>query len=228
MTATTSVLLCGISSADVTIHFTSSILRMQTELMRTPGVNVSFEFFRTVDDALTHFHSATTCDACVVIDGQLSVEPGFVLEHDAAKPFTVASYPLRTVDWERIRSKITTSSEPASHVGIKYNYDPTLATPEPGGAHLKIPAHSEVQLKIFKITRDALDTIINKHKEEVQGEDGSLAIYTTGIVNGKKLSPDQRFIHLWGDPLYADVSRKTKNVGPYDFTGAVGNHRQLR
>lgn len=224
----TSILLCGISTADVTIHFTSSILRMQTELMRTPGTNISFEFFGTVDEALTHFHTATQCDACVVIDGKLSVEPGFIFDNDASKPFTVASYPLRTVDWERVRAKIVDSQEPAAHVGVTYNYDPTLATPEPGGTHMKIPANAEVQLKMFKITRHALDSIIDKHKDEVQGEDGRLAIYTAAIVNGKKLSPDQRFVHLWGEPIYADISRKTKNVGPYDFTGAVGNQRQLR
>ena len=225
---TYSIILCGITSADVTIHFTSSILRMQTELMRTPGVNISFEFFGTVDEALTHFHTATQCDACVIIDGKLSVEPGFIFDTDPSKPFTVASYPLRTVDWERVRAKIVDSQEPASHVGITYNYDPTLATPEPGGTYMKIPAYADVQLKIFKITRTGLDSIIEKHKETVQGDDGRLVLYTAGIIDGKKLSPDQRLVYLWGEPIYADISRKTKNVGPYDFTGTVGNQRQLR
>lgn len=226
---TTSVLLCGITSGDVTIHFTSSILRMQTELMRTPGVTVSFEFFNTVNEALTHFHTKTTCTVCVVIDGQLCVDPGFVLEHDPSKPFVVASYPLRTVDWERVKEKIVDSAEPASHVGVKYNYDPTNAIPEPGGTYMKLPALSDVQLKIFKITRAALDSIIEKHKDLVQGDDeGNLVIYTDGILDGKKVSPDQRLIHLWGEPLYADILRKTKNVGPYDFSGCVGSQRQLR
>jgi hypothetical protein len=224
----TSILVCGITSGDVTIHFTSSILKMQTELMRTPGVNISFEFFGTVDEALTHFHTNTKCDACVIIDEKLSVDPGFIFDNDASKQFTVASYPLRTVDWERVRAKIVDSREPAEHVGVTYNYDPTLATPEPGGTHVKIPAHSDVQLKIFKLTRTGLDSIIARNNDAVRGNDGRLALYSACIIDGKKLSPDQRLVHLWGEPIYADISRRTKNVGPYDFTGTVGNQRQLR
>ena len=223
-----SVLLCGITNADVTIHFTSSILRMQTEMTRTPGVSVSFEFFRSVNDALTHFHKNTRDDVCVVIDGQLSVETGFVLQHDLSKPFVVASYPLRTVDWDRVRAKVTDSEESASHVGIKYNYDPALTTPEPGGTYVKIPPDAEVQLKIFKITREVLSSIIERHAPEVLGQDGDVVVYSDGIIDGQRVSPDQRFVRLWGNPIYANVSEKPKNVGPYDFTGAVGNQRQLR
>ena len=225
---TGSVLLCGISSGDVTIHFASSILRMQTELVRTQKVNVNFEFFQTVNDALTYFHQKTTCDVCVVIDGQMSVEPGFILQHDMSKPVVVASYPLRMVDWDRVRAKLVDSDEPPSHVGIRYNYDPAIATPEPGGAYLKLEQNAEVQLKIFKITRAALDSIIARHGNEVQSAEKELVIYSEGVIDDHKVTADQRFVRLWGEPLYADVTHHTKNVGPFDFTGVVGNQKQLR
>ena len=223
-----SILVCGITSADVTIHFASSIIQMQTELGRTPDVAVTFEFFKTVDEALTHFHRDTQCDVCVVIDGQLGVTHGFILRNDMSKPCVVASYPLRIIDWARVREKLVDSGEPSSHVGMRYNYDPAQAIPEPGGKLLRILPGSEVQFKMFKITRDALNSLITRHKDTVQGDSGDLVIFSGGIIDGKKVTADQRFVRLWGESLYADISEMTKNAGPYDFVGAVGNQKQLR
>jgi hypothetical protein len=112
------------------------------------------------------------------------------------------------------------SQEPSSHVGIKYNYDPSLA--ESSGKFLKISPDADVQFKIFKITRAALTSMIERT------ETGDVVVYTEGIHDGKKESPDQRFMRLWGDVVYADITQKTKNVGPFDFAGIVGNQKQLR
>ena len=224
----TSILVCGITDVDVSIQFTSALIQMQTELVRTSGVAVEFEFFTNVNEALTFFHKQGRFDACVVMDGRMAVDPAFMLRHDATKPLVVASYPLKSIDWDRVRTTIAHTTETPSHVGMKYNYDPAKAIPEPGCAYVQLEANSKVQFKIFKITKEAVDSIIETHGDTVLAEDGSLLFYSHAIVDGVMMSPDERFVNLWGRPLYADITSKTQNMGPFDFTGAVGNRKQLR
>lgn len=231
----TRILVCGITQVDVSIHFTSCLLKMQTELVRTPGISVEFEFFTSINEALTYFYEQGRFDVCVVLDGHMAVDSNFILQHDLQKPLVIASYPLKTIDWKRVKSKLTipaqseeSSHEVPSHVGIVYNYDPSEAAPEVGGVYAKVEPSSNVQFKIFKITKAAIDTMIETHGQKVHGNDGSILLYCDGIEDGSVMSADQRFAYLWGRPLYADIVSKTKNMGPYDFTGAVGNRKQLR
>lgn len=217
-----SVLVCGITQADVSMHFTSCILRMQAELARTPHAFVDFEFFRSVNDALTYFQKETRFDVLVVVDGQTSVDAEFLLRHDPTKDFVIASYPLRDIDWGRVKEKMVDNKigEPITSIGITYNYEPESAAPEAGGTYVKLPPNADVQLKIFKITRKVLNSILEKHPLVI--------LHTDGILDGKPIPADQRFVQLWGECVYADITTKTKNVGPYDFSGIAGNRKKIR
>lgn len=220
-----SVLVCGITASDVAIHFTSSLLRMQSELARSPGASVNFEFFLTVNDALKQFANSPHFDVCVIVDGQMAVDSRFILTHDATKHFVVASYPVRTIDWDRVRAKATeNSAEAPDHTGITYNYDPAVGIPEPGGTHLKLPARTPVQLKIFKITRHAMDTMLTACPQPAP----AFVMHSAGIEGGVGMTADEWLCDLWGDAIHADIVAKTMNIGPYDFTGTVGLRKQLR
>lgn len=219
----TSVLVCGITQSDVSIHFTSGMLRMQTELSRTPGLMVEFEFFLTINDALAYFESSEKHDLCIIIDAQMSVESGFILKNDPTKDFVVASYPLRQIDWDRLKERIVDGTEPVSQVGITYNYDPANSVPERGGCYVRLKKGTYAQLKIFKITKKAIQKLAETH--------GKLPWYVDGIIDGQRLSPDQRLCQLWeasGETIYADIVHKTINIGPYDYVGCVGTRKQLR
>jgi hypothetical protein len=220
----TSVLVCGITQSDVAIHFTSSLLRMQTDLARTPDVAVNFEFFLTINDALKYFAEAPHFDVCVLIDGQMAVDPHFILHHDLDKHVVVASYPIRKIDWDRVRAKAHVTTEPAQHTGITYNYDPRRGEAEPGGKYLRLPARTPVQLKIFKLTRHALETMLQKCPQPGP----NFVLHTGGVEESVGMTADERVCHLWGDAIYADITAKTQNIGPFDFTGTVGLRKRLR
>ena len=225
----TSVLVCGITNSDVAIHFTSSLLRMQTELARTPDVAVNFEFFLTINDALKYFAESPQFDVCVLIDGQMAVEPSFVLQHDVSKHLVVASYPIRKIDWDRVRAKATATTahdtaEPVQCAGTTYNYDPRHGEAEPGGRYLRLPARTPVQLKIFKLTRHALETMLRACPQPGP----AFVLHASGVEDAVGMTADARLCHLWGDAIYADITAKTQNIGPYDFTGTVGLRKRLR
>lgn len=223
----TSVLVCGITPSDVAIHFTSSMLRMQTELARTLDAAVNFEFFVTVNDALKFFADSPQFDVCVILDGQMSVEPSFILQHDLTKHVVVASYPIRKIDWDRVRTKALATGpagEPPQCTGITYNYDPRRGDPEAGGKYLRLPARTPVQLKIFKITRHALDTMLASCPQP--GPD--FVLHAAGVEDTVGMTADARLCHLWGDVVYADITAKTQNIGPFDFSGTVGLRKRLR
>lgn len=226
------VLVCGITPSDVAIHFTSSMLRMQTDLARTPGVSVNFEFFVTVNDALKHFADSPQFDVCVLIDGQMAVEPQFILQNDMTKHVVVATYPIRKIDWDRVRAKALETQtspagaarEPVQNVGITYNYDPRHGEPEPGGRSIRLPARTPVQLKIFKLTRHALDTMLANAPQPGP----AFVLHAAGVEDMVGMTADARLCHVWGDAIYADITAKTQNIGPFDFTGTVGLRKRLR
>jgi hypothetical protein len=223
-----SILVCGISAVDVSIHFISCMLHLQTELARTPKARVAFEMFTDIDKALSHFFYKTSADVVVIIDTMTSVDAKFILHHDVDKPCVVATYPLARVDWDRVKRAMPPLSkkaivEPIEMVGNEYNYDLRFSESVPGEKYVKI--HS-AKLKIFKMTRACLQGIVQRHA--VASKD-FLTVHHPGIIEGVYCTADEHLCSLL-DPadLYADISATTQNSGPMDYVGCVGLRKRLR
>lgn len=222
------VLIAGISpTGETTLEFAAGMLRFQSELLREPNVQAAFEIFRTIDDALSYFHvNSEELDICVCINTNMFIDTAFLTKHDMTKPFVVGVYAIPgKIDWERVTEKITSSAEDLPLIGNVYNIDLAKATPA-AGTYLQV---SRAQLGIFKLTRDGLNDLIQRHKSDILSDDGkTLVLHAPCIYKGKALTADERVCALWNKPLYADTSQKTRSSGPLAFTGCVGMRKTLR
>lgn len=221
----TSFLIAGISATgDVSINFTASLLRFQSDLARASNTVATFDFFESVNDALNQFHTNKTYDVLVLIDTGMAIDPTFFLEYDADKPFVVGAYPLGKIDWARVEKKIgMPGSEDPSMIGNIYSIDPRKGTIQ--GRYVVVKTAG---LGIAKVGRCVIDEIVKTHGEKVISNDGKLVLHAAGIEDGTAMSADERVCHLWGGYIYADSKHTTKNSGPIAFSGCVGTRTKLR
>jgi hypothetical protein len=193
-----SVLVAGIVDETYTtsVNFATMMIRLQQRLaVGGDSVRpVQFEFFISVKHAIDHFKK-TTASRLVVLDATMSIDPEFILcphEHDIVVPV----YPMRTLDWTRVANHVldggaTAASARAS--GMSYNFSMPAQSDLIDGRYLQCDAS---QIRIFSISRDAVDTFIASYNTETSSFDG---------------------------PVMLDIKYSVTTSGAYDFAGCVGN-----
>jgi hypothetical protein len=221
-----SLLIAAVTvDGEVSVNFTGKILGFQMLLTRTSNVQASFDFFDTTNAAMDKFYKTKEFDMLVLCDARMAIDPAFFLDLDPKKPFTVASYPLTCIDWDRVKEKITLPNlkEAIESTGHIYNVDPSDGRTE--GRYVVV---KKAGLGIFKIAREVLDTIARNHGTSVIDKDGNTVFHAAGVADGVAMSADERFCHMWGGPIYADTQYATQNSGTVAFSGCVGARQQLR
>lgn len=200
-----SLLIAGIvdNRAEVSVSFTSMMMRLQQHLVMTPNApRVIFEFFVTSKDALEYAISkGEEVSHAVIIHGDMGlVDLGFIF-----KPFAsdvcVAAYPTRHVNWQRVLElKKQGIRDPAvlEKQSYEYNFDRRHATSVVGddGTVQIVEGTISSQAKIVKVSRDGLKTFMKSYDPVT---------------------------HMYTGPCSIDVSTSVTNSGPYDFSGSLMN-----
>jgi len=194
-----SVLVAGIVDETYTtsVNFATMMIRLQQRLA-TGGDHVcpvQFEFFNSAKHAIEHFKSKTTASRLVVLDATMSIDPEFIFfpyEHGIVVP----AYPMRTLDWTRVANHVLNGDATAASAraaGMTYNFGAGGQTDLVDGRYLRCDAS---QVRIFSISRDAIDTFIAAYDPE-----------TSSIET----------------PVMIDIKYNVTTSGAYDFAGCVGN-----
>lgn len=190
-------------TAEVSMNFTETIILLQRQLAYAgaQAIPTQIEFLNSVADAVKLFRG-TDRTRLVMIDGDVGVDVPFI-QKKHPYPVTVASYPTRTINWERISSYImkqresgkVPDPEDARSEGCIYNFtqasDSCLSE-----TYLPI---KRAQAKIVSIDRDGIDLFLESY-------DAATKMITSAGNND----------------IVVDLSTTVKNPGPYDFVGVVG------
>jgi len=192
-----SVLVAGIVDETYTasVNFATMMIRLQQSLASGGEFvcPVQFEFFKSTKHAIDHFKK-TTASRLVVLDATMSIDPEFIFfpyEHGIVVP----AYPMRTLDWTRVATHVLNgdaTAESARAAGMSYNFTPAQSNLV-DGRYLRC---DESQVRIFSISRDAVDTFIASYDPETASFDG---------------------------PVMIDTKYNVTTSGAYDFAGCVGN-----
>jgi hypothetical protein len=214
-----SILIAGVSqTGDVAMAFASCMLALQNELFRHPTVEASFDIVDSLNDALLKFKNDPRLDMLVAVDTKHSIDPKFCLEADD-KDFVVGVYPTG-IDWERVESKMATTTEEADGVGNKYNVQPSKGKFMGGTQYIQAKSAG---LRIVKIKRKVLDTIAATHPEV--GD----ALHADGVVDGTFSTADARFCALWGGDVWASLRHKASaQVNMVYGPGSVASRAKIR
>jgi hypothetical protein len=230
----TKIVVCGIcADAECTIHFLKAILNLQLDMCKHPHLNICFEMFTTTNEALNYFYKDISNEWLVCIGSSCSVDTDFIFHVDPDKDFVIASYPRTTIDWQKVQKRIDAgvddlTAEQLSDVGLQYNFDPSRCTPVPlGSRFVQIDKRGVNQLKVFKISRRVVSDMLERHPT-LKAADDSFVLWADGIEDGRRITADERFCHLWNKTIFCDVLSRTSNTGKFDFIGCVKDRVQLR
>lgn len=219
------ILICIVVDAkkDVSLMCSISLLRLQQEIMgQGVPMRTDIHFVTTLDEALNELHKADA-KGMFVVRGTMGFDPAFVLAAVASElPVVVATYPLPTVDWERVKTQ--PAPEPAKHWGNTYNVKGLGGTIRPGG-YVQV---TEAQLGAAWVAKSVVTGIVASTPSVVTQQGDRACFAAPGIYDGQYLTEDQRFLSLYGGEVWADIQRPATSSGPTEFAGCVGARAVLR
>jgi len=229
--ATPSKVIIGIVTegrSDSALQACVSVLHLQMQLMNTPaqqGFQADFRFYKTNNEALEDLYRSKDFSGLFVLNWSSGVPGAFSLKaFRSSNEVVLGVHSDGVIDWGRVRENITTGKESVEYAGINYNVE--LEGVPDKGKYVKVKTAK--MMDVFFVKRAAVDYIASKYPSVVSkdGQHGSFAI--EGVYDGQYLNATQRFIQLYGKPVYADVEHGINKLAPQDFTGVVGNRTRLR
>lgn len=214
------LVLCVVTNGrpEVTLSCAISLIKLQNL-----GLRADMHFVPSLNEALNILWREQQDVAGMLVCGtSIGFDADFVTRALAAgRDIVAGTYPLPLIDWERVKTQ--PANEPPDHWGIRYNL-----TPREGAEQVDGYAETAVhELGLAWIARDVVHGIVSAHPEIMASRDHA-DFATPGVYDGKQLSETERFLALYGKPVYADVNVPASNTGMTEFGGCVGLRSTLR
>jgi hypothetical protein len=166
------------------------------------------------------------------IDADIGFEPEQVLRLiECGAEMCAAVYPIKRIDWDKVRSTIETARPNPAAAALKYVFevdDPNAVTQKGGFVKVRYAGTG-----FLMIRRDALERMCARYPQLQYKRDHSLdaatasdkrfALFECMIAeDGTYLSEDFAFCKRWtdmGGEIWADLNSKLNHVGPMTFCG---------
>ncbi|NBS69726.1 hypothetical protein EBT31_12565 [bacterium] len=170
------------------IAFCASMIQFQNRLTKEPrAVAPTIKFFASTNDAETFFAGSPDFEAVVMFDTTMGVPTEFFL-HPPEHECEISPYPLPTVDWDRVRRKIATTTEAPEYVGNVYNFDPAASEPVQGQRYVKVPVTAVREMKVVKLRRGTtLADVQTVHVDVTCPSTNHGQLAYTGCVGSRKI-----------------------------------------
>ncbi|AAC96770.1 hypothetical protein PBCVAN69C_458R [Paramecium bursaria Chlorella virus AN69C] len=211
---------------DMTLQCCVSILHLQAQLIQTQnGFQADMRFYNNINEAISDLYRSKEFTGIFIIKYSAGVPGPFALKAWASKhDVVVGIHPMQSIDWERVKEKITTTTEDISHTGIVYNLKLNgMPDAEGFGTAKEIKA-----LDVMFVKRTAIDYIAKNNPGSVSEDGMHSSIFLEGVYDGKYMTGVERFVKLYGKPIYADANLQCSKSACQDYVGIVGNRSQLR
>ncbi|AGE50173.1 hypothetical protein ATCVCanal1_393R [Acanthocystis turfacea Chlorella virus Canal-1] len=229
--ATPSKVIIGIVTegrSDSALQACVSVLHLQMQLMAAPAnqaFQADFRFYKTNNEALEDLYRSKEMTGLFVINWSSGVPGAFSLKaYRSSNEVVLGVHSDGVIDWDRVRANITTGKESVEYAGINYNVE--LEGVPNKDKFVKVK--SAKMMDVFFVKRSAVVAIASKHPEVVSNDGQHASFAIEGVYDGQYVNATERFLQLYGKPVYADVEHGINKLAPQDFTGIVGNRSRLR
>ncbi len=186
---------------------------------------VSVNFVTSISSALDQFARDPQFDRLVLCNTRCNPELTFLQTALASRhPFVTGVIPQPNIDWDKVKAGVLAEdrTEDLNYVGLSYNVE--LGKSEVEGGYVKV---RETTLQAAVIHRAVIARILQSYGGEVVGEPQH-DFYSSRVRDGRFLTADQNFCHMWGGEIHADVTNPVNIVAPMAFMGTVGARSVLR
>ena len=214
------------SRPDMTLQCCVSILHLQAQLIQTQnGFQADMRFYNDNNEAITDLYRSKDFSGVFIIKYSAGVPGNFAMKAwNSQHEIVVGIHPMQSIDWNRVKEKITTTTENISHTGIVYNLKLTgMPDAEGFGKAKEIKA-----LDVMFIKRSAIEHIVKNNPKTISDDGLYSSIFLEGVYDGKYMSGIDRFVSLYEKDIYADANLQCSKTACQDYVGLVGNRSQLR
>lgn len=185
---------------------------------------VHIHFVTNISSALDMFARETKYDRLILCNTRCNPEPDFLKRALACKhAFVTGIIPQPHIDWDKVKAAALDRQEDIRFAGLTYNVDLEKAG-DVVGDYVTV---DETTLQAVVIHRAVIAKILQSHGSEVVGEPQH-DFYSSRVRDGKFLTADQNFCHMWGGKIHGDVTTPINIVAPMAFMGTVGARSVLR
>jgi hypothetical protein len=227
----------------ISVHYASSIFKLQARLRTYRDFNLKV-LLKEGDALITRARASLVSqflddpDAThmLFVDADIGFEPEQVVRLiESGAEMSAAIYPVKRIDWDRVKTTIETARSNPAAAALKYVFeveDPNVVVARGGFVKVRYAGTG-----FLMIRRAALERMCGRYRELQFKRDHSLdaaiasdnrfALFECMIgEDGTYLSEDFAFCKRWtdmGGEIWADLNSKLNHVGPMAFCGDLSS-----
>jgi hypothetical protein len=227
----------------ISVAYAASLFKLQAFMRRYGEVNLSVRFkdgdaliTRARASLIAQFLDDPGATHLLFIDADIGFEPEQVLRLvQCGADMCAAVYPIKLIDWERVKSTIETARPNPAAAALRYVFevdDTNAVTERSGFVRVRYAGTG-----FLMIRRAALEKMRARYPQLQYKRDHSLdaatasdnrfALFECMIAeDGTYLSEDFAFCKRWtdmGGEIWADLNSRLNHVGPMTFRGDLSS-----
>ena len=227
----------------ISVLYAASLFKLQKTVRSYSDLNLKILFkdgdaliTRARASLISQFLEDQSATHLLFIDADIGFEPEQVVRLiECGADVCAAIYPIKRIDWDKVRSTIETARPNPAAAALKYVFEvdnPDAVTERSGFVRVRYAGTG-----FLMIRRGALERMCSHYPELRYRRDHSLdaatpsdhrfALFECMIgEDGTYLSEDFAFCKRWtdmGGEIWADLSSKLNHVGPMAFCGDLSS-----
>jgi hypothetical protein len=227
----------------ISVAYAASLFKLQQAVRRYSGLTLKVLFkdgdaliTRARASLLSQFLADETATHLLFLDADIGFEPEQVVRLiECGADMCAAVYPIKRIDWERVKQSIAASAPDPATAALRYVFEV-----ENPGAVIEKAGFIKVRYAgtgFLMIRRGAVEAMCTRHPELQYKRDHSV---DDGVAGGKRfalfesmiaedgtyLSEDFAFCKRWtdmGGEIWADLKSTLSHVGPMTFRGDLSS-----
>jgi hypothetical protein len=227
----------------ISVLYAASLFKLQKRLRSYSDLNLKILFkdgdaliTRARASLIAQFLDDPSATHLLFIDADIGFEPEQVLRLiQCGADMCAAVYPIKRIDWDRVRTTIETGRANPGAAALKYVFeveDPNAVVASAGFVRVRYAGTG-----FLMIRRQALEKMCTRYSElkfkrdhstdATTASDNRFALFECMIADdGTYLSEDFAFCKRWtdiGGEIWADLDSKLNHVGPMTFCGDLAS-----
>jgi hypothetical protein len=227
----------------ISVAYAASVLKLEKRVRGYSGFTLKVLFkdgdaliTRARASLVSQFLDDPTATHLLFVDADIGFEPEQVLRLiECGAEVCAAVYPIKLIDWDKVRKTIETARPNPSAAALKYVFevdDPDAVIEKAGFVKVRYAGTG-----FFMIRRDAVERMCARYPQLQYKRDHSIdagtasdnrfALFECMIGDdGTYLSEDFAFCKRWtdmGGEIWADLNSKLNHIGPMAFRGDLAS-----
>ena len=227
----------------ISVHYAASLLRLQALMRKYDNLNLKVQFkdgdaliTRARASLISQFLDDPAATHLLFIDADIGFEPDQVVRLlQSGADMAAAVYPIKRLDWERVKSTIETSRPNPAAASLRYVLEvdnPDAVTEQGGFVKVRYAGTGCLMIRRAALEKMCAQYPQLKFKRDhsydaAMASENRFALFECMIAeDGTYLSEDFAFCKRWtdmGGEIWADLNSKLTHVGPLAFHGDLSS-----